>query len=210
MRALALALVLLASGAAAADETLPDPYQDALRELRMNSNAARRAWAAVGLAQGFRTAAQPGAHPKIIEALSESARLDPDPTVQAMAAYRLCLLGNATGVAPLVNALREHAASGKDAQGYFDDRVRVPVSYMYRALALVGGREVREFLVAMSSDGARGARVLAISALGTSWMNDGDIDALLRRLLNERDPAIKGAATWVLDERERNRNIPAR
>ncbi len=210
MRALALALVLFASGAAAAEETLPDPYQDALRELRMNPDAARRAWAAVGLGQGFRTAAQPGAHPKIIEALTESARLDPDPTVQAMAAYGLCLLGNTAGVAPLVNALREHAASGKDAQGYFDDRVGVAVSYMYRALALVGGRQAREFLVAMSSDGARGARVLAISTLGTSWMDDADIDALLRRLLNERDPAIKGAATWVLDERQRNRTAPAR
>lgn len=210
MRALALALVLLWPGVAAAEETLAAPYEQALRELRMNSDGAQRAWAAVGLAQGFQTSPQPGPHPKIIGALTESVRLDPDPTVRALAAYGLCLLGKPEGVPPLIEALRLRATTGTGSDEWVDDRVRVPLSYLYRVLAAIDGRAARDFLMSTSSDGLRAARVLAISTLGTAWTDDREIDAQLERLLAERDPAIKGAATWALDERRRSRSESAK
>lgn len=211
MRRLALPLtLLLATGAAAAGTPLPAPYQAALRDLRMSPDPVERARAAVALGQGFTSAPAPGADRRIIDALAESARLDPDPTVQAMAAYALCVLQQAAGVPPLVAALRRHADVGGDAEGYFDRRLPVPVGYMYRVLGVVGGRAARDFLLSMATDGERGTRVLAISTLGTNWLQDGEVDARLRGFLEERDPAIRGAATWVLDERQRERGARAR
>ena len=210
VRALALALVLLGPGVAAAEEALAAPYEQALRELRMNSDGARRAWAAVGLAQGFQTSPQPGPHPKIIDALTESVRLDPDPTVRALAAYGLCLLGKPEGVPPLIEALRLRATTATGSDEWVDERVRVPLAYLYRALVLVDGKDARDFLVSTSSNGLRSARVNAISTLGGSWIDEREIDAQLERLLAERDPAIKGAATWALDERRRSRSETAR
>ncbi len=210
MKLLSFALVLLWATPAASAEPLPEPYQQALRDLRTNRDGVARAWAAVGLGQGLRTAPSPGKHPKIIEGLEESARLDPDPTVQAMAAYALCLLRDARGVPPLIDALKRHAATGRDAREYFDDRVRIPVSYLYRAFGVVGGKDARDFLVASANEGERGARVVAISTLGGAWPEDGEIDALLGRLLSERDPAVKGAAMWAIEERQRKRAAPAR
>jgi len=206
MRTLTLVLLLFAApGAPAAEEPLPGPYQEALRELRTDPVAAGRAQAAVALGQGFAAVPRPGADPRIVAALTESVRRDPDPTVRALAAYALCLLGDARGVPPLIGALREHAAAGKDGQEYFNERVRVPLSYLYRALGFVGGREARDFLLSVADDGDRVARVLAIGTLGEYWTKDADIDARLQALLTERDPAIKAAVTWALDERRRSR-----
>jgi HEAT repeat protein len=206
VRALALALLLFAaSGASAAEEPLPGPYQEALRELRTDPVAAGRAQAAVALGQGFAAVPRPGADPRIVAALGESIRRDPDPNVRALAAYALCLLGDARGAAPLIEALRSHTAAGQDAQEYFDERVPVPLAYLYRALGFVGGRAARGFLLSVADDGDRVARVLAIGTLGEYWTKDADIDARLRGLLAERDPAIKAAVTWALDERRRSR-----
>src|SRR5207302_6651931 len=135
VRALALAIALLSSpNALGADAPLPGPYQQALHALQTDPIAAGRAQAAVALGQGFPTVQRPGADPRIVGALSESVRPDPEPTVRALAAYALCLLGDARGVPPLIDALRSHTAAGKDAQEYFDARVRVPRTYPYRAL----------------------------------------------------------------------------
>lgn len=205
MKALAVALALVAPGLAAAEEALAPPYAQALRDLRMNGEAAQRAWAAVGLAHGFATATHPGPHPRIIDALVESAKLDPDPTVRALAAYGLCLLGKPEGVAPLIDALRVRAATVTGSEDYVDERVRVPLVYLYRALGLAGGRQARDFLVATASDGLRASRVDAISTLGGAFVDDREIDAVLERVQAERDPAVKGAAIWALEERQRAR-----
>ena len=206
MRALALAIVLLSSPIGlAADAPLPGPYQQALHALQTDPVAAGRGQAAVALGQGFTTVPRPGADPRIVGALGESVRLDPDPTVRALAAYALCLLGDARGAPPLIDALRSHTAAGRDAQEYFDDRVRVPLAYLYRALGFVDGPVARDFLLAVAGAGDREARVLAIGTLGEYWTRDATIDARLEALLPERDPAIKAAVTWALDERRRNR-----
>src|SRR5207245_360819 len=98
VRPLALALVLLSSPIVlAADLPLPGPYQQALHALQTDPVAAGRGQAAVALGQGFTTVPRPGADPRIVGALGESVRLDPDPTVRALAAYALCLLGDARG-----------------------------------------------------------------------------------------------------------------
>ena len=47
--------------------------------------------------------------------------------------------------------------------------------------------------------------MLAIGTLGEYWTRDATIDARLEALLPERDPSIKAAVTWALDERRRNR-----
>ena len=206
MRPLALALVLLSSPIVlAADLPLPGPYQQALHALQPDPVAAGRGQAAVALGQGFTTVPRPGADPRIVGALGESVRLDPDPTVRALAAYALCLLGDARGAPPLIDALRSHTAAGRDAQGYFDDRVRVPLAYLYRALGFVDGPVARDFLLSVAGAGDREARVLAIGTLGEYWTRDATIDARLEALLPERDPSIKAAVTWALDERRRNR-----
>ena len=211
MRPLALALVLLSSPIVlAADLPLPGPYQQALHALQTDPVAAGRGQAAVALGQGFTTVPRPGADPRIVGALGESVRLDPDPTVRALAAYALCLLGDARGVPPLIDALRSHTAAGRDAQGYFDDRVRVPLAYLYRALGFVDGPVARDFLLSVAGAGDREARVLAIGTLGEYWTRDATIDARLEALLPERDPAIKAAVTWALDERRRNRTAAPR
>lgn len=49
-----MTLVLVAPGHA-----LAPPYARALRDLRMNAEAAERAWAAVGLTQGFASTPHP-------------------------------------------------------------------------------------------------------------------------------------------------------
>src|SRR5207245_707832 len=85
----------------AADLPLPGPYQQALHALQTDPVAAGRGQAAVALGQGFTTVPRPGADPRIVGALGESVRLDPDPTVRALAAYALCLLGDARGPPPL-------------------------------------------------------------------------------------------------------------
>jgi HEAT repeat protein len=209
--ALAPAIVLLWSATAlAADAPLPGPYQQALHALRTDPVAAGRAQAAVALGQGFTTVPRPGADPRIVGALGESVRRDPDPTVRALAAYALCLLGDARGVPPLIDALRSHTAAGGDAQEYFDDRVRLPLSYLYRALGFVDGPGARDFLLSVAGGGDRAARVLAIGTLGEYWTKDTAIDARLEALLPERDPAIKAAVTWALDERRRNRTAAPR
>jgi len=209
VRALALAIVLLSSPIGlAADAPLPGPYQQALHALQTDPVAAGRGQAAVALGQGFTTVPRPGADPRIVGALGESVRLDPDPTVRALAAYALCLLGDARGAPPLIDALRSHTAAGRDAQEYFDDRVRVPLAYLYRALGFVDGPVARDFLLAVAGAGDREARVLAIGTLGEYWTRDATIDARLEALLPERDPAIKAAVTWALDERRRNRAAP--
>ena len=211
MRPLALALVLLSSPIVlAADLPLPGPYQQALHALQTDPVAAGRGQAAVALGQGFTTVPRPGADPRIVGALGESVRLDPDPTVRALAAYALCLLGDARGAPPLIDALRSHTAAGRDAQGYFDDRVRVPLAYLYRALGFVDGPVARDFLLSVAGAGDREARVLAIGTLGEYWTRDATIDARLEALLPERDPAIKAAVTWALDERRRNRTASPR
>jgi HEAT repeat protein len=209
--ALAVALVLLSSPRAlAADAPLPGPYQQALHALQTDPMAAGRAQAAVALGQGFTTVPRPGADPRIVRALSDSVRRDPDPTVRALAAYALCVLGDARGVPPLIDALRSHTAAGKDAQEYFDDRVRVPLAYLYRAVGFVDGPVARDFLLSVAGAGDREARVLAIGTLGEYWTKDAAIDARLEALLAERDPAIKAAVTWALDERRRNRTAAPR
>lgn len=211
MTALALAIVLLSSpNALAADAPLPGPYQQALHALQTDPVAAGRAQAAVALGQGFTTVPRPGADPRIVGALSEAVRRDPDPTVRALAAYALCLLGDARGVPPLIDALRSHTAAGKDAQEYFDDRVQMPLSYLYRALGFVDGPVARDFLLSVVGAGDREARVLAIGTLGEYWTKDAAIDLRLEALLPERDPAIKAAVTWALDERRRNRTAAPR
>ena len=209
---LLLAAILVWAGVAHAQEPLPAPYEAALRDLRANRDGVARAWAAVGLAQGLRTAPAPGAHPRIIEGLRESVTLDPDPTVRAMAAYGLCVLGEAAGVPPLVDVLKRLAAEGRDARDYFDARVTVPVSYLYRALGVAGGRLAREFLVATATGGTeRGARVVAVSVFESAWTGDPEIDTLLRHLLTDREPGVRGAATWAIESRQRNRKtLPAR
>lgn len=201
-----MTLVLVAPGLASAQDALAPPYERALRDLRMNAEAAERAWAAVGLAQGFASTPHPGPHPKIVGALTESARLDPDPTVRALAAYGLCLLGKPEGVVRLIEALRARAATVTGSEEYVDERVRVPLVYLYRALGLAGGREARDFLASTASEGLRAARVDAISTLGGAFVDDREIDAVLERVLTERDPAVKAAATWALEERRQARS----
>jgi hypothetical protein len=201
----AVGLALLWAVAAAAQAPLPQPYEAKLRDLRTSHDASARAWAAVALGHGLRIAASPGPHPRIIEALNESVRSDSDPTVRAMAAYALCVLGDAAGVAPLIEALRRQAASGRDARDYFDERVAVPVSYLYRSLGVVGGPTAREFLVRTARDGERGARVVAISVFERTWTTDAEVDRMLQSILRERDPAVRAAATWAIEERARSR-----
>jgi HEAT repeat protein len=212
VRALALATVLVSAPAAlGAEPPLPGPYQQALRLLQTDPAARARAQAAVALGQGFTTVPRPGADPRLVGALSESVRRDPDPTVRALAAYALCLLGEARGAPPLIEVLRVHTQAGKDRQEYFDEWGMVPLAYLYRALGFVGGPEARGFLLSMVAGGDREARVLAIGTLGEYWTTDADVDARLETLLREDgDPAIRAAATWALDERRRTRAAPPR
>jgi hypothetical protein len=198
-----LALALLLVAPAAADE-LPAVYADAVKRLRVSREARERAQMAVGLGHGFRVPESPGAHPKILEALFETATLDPDATVQVMAAYSLCLLADRRGVPRLIAGLRAKLTSGDDPRQAYSPLIGIPTPYLFRALARVGGDEAMGFLLEVARKGEKPARLVAIPALGLVRQAEAErAERALTALAADPDVAVSGVAQFTLDERRR-------
>lgn len=208
MRALALGACMgVVAVAAVAAEELPAPYAEALRNLRTARAPAERAVAAIGLGHGF--AGLPVvSDPAVVEALREALALDPDPTVQTMAAYALCARGDQRGVARVIEALAERQTQAVDPQGFYSDAVRLPVPYLYRALGHAGGAEATTFLIEAATGAAHAARLVAIPALGLLRNDDGRVDRALAALAADRDQAVRGVAAYVAGERLRRLSRP--
>ena len=192
---------LWAAAAGAGD--LPGPYQDALRELRTARDASVRARAAIVLVHGIRGVALPDATPEIADALGEALTDDADNTVQTMAAYALCVLGDRRGVARAIAGVQATLARGLDQQGPYSAAVGLPIPFFYRALGNTGGAEATSFLIEIARTGPPRGRVVAIEALGLIIDDDGQVDRALARLSGDADPSVRNVARNVLAERTR-------
>lgn len=199
----ALALVWAAPGFAA---DLPSVYREGIRQLKADPDPVKRGWAAIGLGQGFRVPDHPGADPRILTALEEASRLDPDSTVRAMAGYGLCVLGDRRGAVPLATALGERLGSGADPEGYYSRAMGMPIRYLLGALARVGGADAVGFLLALTGDRSGAARVPAIWALGLAPEDSVEIDRALAALAQGPDAAVRAAAEQALEGRRLRRN----
>ncbi len=187
---------------AAVAQALPDAYRTAIDQLRTAKDPTARAVAAIGLGHGFQGVGSTSA-PEVLDALHEAAVVDPDATVQAMAAYALCAHGDRRGVSRVVAALRERLERGADPQGVYSDAVRLPVPYLFRALGRAGGPEATRFLIDVARQAPQAARVVAIAALGLVPEDDPEVERTLSALAGDLDPAVRGVARFVIDERGR-------
>ena len=189
--------------AAAGASDLPRPYQDALRDLRTARDPAVRARAAIVLAHGIRGVSLPDPAPEISDALGDAMLADADDTVQTMAAYALCVLGERRGVPRAIAAVQTTLARGLDQQGLYSDAVRLPIPFFYRALGNAGGAEATSFLIEVARTGPPRGRVVAIEALGLVIDDDGQVERALTRLSADADPGVRSAARNVMAERRR-------
>lgn len=203
MRVLAAAVLAVLVAAPETAGELPRAYAEAVERLRSAADPVERARAAIALGYGFRDVEAPGAHLAIMDPLLAAATGDPDATVQVMAAYSLCLLGDARGVARLVAGLRAKLAAGADPRGAYAPALDLPLPYLFRALAHVGGAEAVDFLVEVARSGDRPARLVAIAALGWARNDGGRADATLAALARDPDTMVSGVAQFTLDERRR-------
>lgn len=199
--AMVIGLSLWAAAAGASD--LPRPYQDALRDLRMARDPTIRARAAIVLAHGIKGVALAEPTPEITDALAETMLADVDGTVQTMAAYALCVLGDRRGVSRAIAALQATLARGLDQQGPYGEAVGLPIPFLYRALGNAGGAEATSFLIEIARTGSPRGRVVAIEALGLVIDDDGQVERALTTLTADTDPGVRRAARNVIGERTR-------
>ncbi len=189
--------------AAAGASELPQPYQDALRDLRTARDPAVRARAAVVLAHGIKGVSLPDPTPEISDALADAMLADADDTVQTMAAYALCVLGERRGVPRAIAAVQATLIRGLDQQGPYGAAIGLPIPFLYRALGNAGGAEATSFLIEIARTGPPRGRVVAIEALGLVIDDDGQVERVLARLSGDADPGVRSAARNVMAERKR-------
>ncbi len=100
-------------------------------------------------------------------------------------------------------ALNERLASGVASTGYYSRTVGLPLPYMYRALAQVGGADATRFLVSVAEDRASLGRLTAVWALGLLPAGSTDADRVLAALVQDPDDAVRAAAKQAMDARAR-------